>query len=159
MKARNRIRTFDAPRPQPAAPLLALVAVSIAGALLAALVLSRVLWGVDLPTFFTSVREYNEAQATAQVIGPQQPRQAAQEAPGRAQPAAPASQEGAPATAPLAKATPGAKDAPPPAPKLAPQGKADEGQAVSVAEPPKATPGGKVEPTPEGKQREGKGQP
>jgi hypothetical protein len=153
-----KARTRTAPRPQPAAPLLALVAVSIAGAMLAMMLISRYVWGVDLPTFFTSVREYNEAQATAQVIGPQDAHQAAPAPRYGAQPAAPVSQEGAPVTAPLVKATPAGKAEPTPAPKVAPQGKADEGQAVSVAEPPKATPGGKAEPTP-AKSREGKGTP
>jgi len=131
------------------APILAAVVVSILGALLAALLISRYVWGVDLPTFFTSVREYNEAQATAEVIGtprPAAPPVAAPAAPGRAQGAAPVSQPAEDSSAPLAKATPAGHEDPAPA-------------VLAAPEPPKATPAGKAEPTPEPKRREGKGTP
>jgi len=132
------------------APILAAVVVSILGALLAALLISRYVWGVDLPTFFTSVREYNEAQATAEVIGtprPAAPPVAAPAAPREAQPGGVVSQPAEVATAA-------------PIERVPVEGKADAAPAVLVApEPPKATPAGKAEPTPEPKVRGGKGTP
>jgi len=151
MKAEPNREWSDEPtRAASATPLLAAVAVSILGALLAAMLISRYVWGVDLPTFFTSVREYNEAQATAEVTGtarPAAPPVAAPAAPREAQPGGVVSQPAEVATAA-------------PIERVPVEGKADAAPAVLAApEPPKATPAGKAEPTPPAKVREGKGTP
>lgn len=152
MKAEPNREWSDEPtRAASGAPILAAVVVSILGALLAAMLISRYVWGVDLPTFFTSVREYNEAQATAEVTGTARPaqdaRQAAPAAPREAQPGGVVSQPAEVATAA-------------PIERVPVEGKADAAPAVLAApEPPKPTPGGKAEPEKPAKVREGKGTP
>ena len=130
-------------------PMLALIATIVLLTIAVIVAGTRALYGVDLPTFFQSVRTYNEAQATAEVIGtprPAAPPVAAPAAPGRAQGAAPVSQPAEDSSAPLAKATPA--------------GHEDTAPAVLAApEPPKATPAGKAEPEKPAKVREGKGTP
>lgn len=131
-------------------PMLAFIATIVVLTIVVIVAGTRALYGVDLPTFFQSVRAYNEAQATAEVIGtprPAAPPVAAPAAPGRAQGAAPVSQPAEVATAA-------------PIERVPVEGKADAAPAVLAApEPPKATPAGKAEPTPPAKMREGKGTP
>ena len=131
-------------------PMLALIATIVLLTIAVIVAGTRALYGVDLPTFFQSVRTYNEAQATAEVIGtprPAAPPVAAPAAPREAQPGGVVSQPAEVATAV-------------PIERVPVEGKADAAPAVLAApEPPKATPGGKAEPTPPAKVREGKGTP
>lgn len=154
---KNRTREWDEmdEAPRPANPLLPLAWVFVAAAVAAVAIIAVTGYyyattGIYLPTFFTSVREYNEAQATAEVTGTARP-----VAPPVAAPAAPrAAQPGGVVSQPAEVATAA------PIERVPVEGKVDAAPAVLAApEPPKATPAGKAEPTPEPKVRGGKGTP
>ena len=148
MKTRTREWDEMDEAPRPANPLLPLawVFVAAAVAIIAVTGYYYATTGIYLPTFFQSVRAYNEAQATAEVVGtarPVAPPVAAPAAPREAQPGGVVSQPAEVATAA-------------PIERVPVEGKVD---AAPAPEPPKATPAGKAEPTPEPKSRGGKGTP